>query len=76
MSRKVRPTPVSAALVQTVEKLTEQLKAEFGTDFSFTIMGEGHFVARHNIEGIIKPVTDHASAELQALQAYANGGPL
>lgn len=50
-------SPVSASTASLIEKLHEALKAEFGSDFAYTIAGKGHFVAASNCTyGHIEPV--------------------
>ena len=55
MERTIR-SPVTPATAALVRQLREQLAAEFGCDFAFIIMGRGHYVARHTIDGILEPV--------------------
>lgn len=52
----MKPIPVNVHLANTIAKMKEELTAQFGCDFAFTIMGHGHFVSTHNYrQGIILP---------------------
>ncbi len=45
-------------LALAVKSLNALLKRDFGCDYAFIIMGKGHYVARHNVEGIIEPLSE------------------
>jgi hypothetical protein len=69
---------VSAETAALVNKLHEALKAEFGCDFAYTIMGRGHFVATSNyVQGHIKPtikVSGNFAEHMMALGSPENKG--
>ena len=53
---KKETIPVPITIAHTIEKLVEELKAEFGCDYAFQIVGHGKFVAASNYkDGVIKP---------------------
>jgi hypothetical protein len=47
-------TKVSQDTLDAVNLLIEQLNKEFGVNYSFSILGRGHFIAMSNVEGVIK----------------------
>ena len=54
MKHKTIAVPISTCV--HIRRMFEDLKAEFGVDFSFTIMAQGHIVAAHNNKhGDIRP---------------------
>lgn len=55
MKNRIR-TEVTVETAKLIEKLHEALKAEFGDDFAYSIMGCGYKVAASNYEdGFIQP---------------------
>jgi hypothetical protein len=55
---KTQTQIVKQDLADAVKNLNALLKRDFGCDYAFIIMGQGHYVARHNIQGVIEPVTE------------------
>lgn len=52
----MKEQPVSIETANLIRKLIESLKAEFGCDYAFTILGKGHIIAASNYkDGIILP---------------------
>jgi hypothetical protein len=61
------PTPtVSVELADAVVRLKKQLVKEFGCDFAFTVMGDGHIIAANNTkDGVIVPKTPEFGVTMQ-----------
>lgn len=56
MSKQTETLKVNVSTAHLIEQLHESLKAEFGCDFAYTIMGTGHIVAASNkCHGHVKP---------------------
>lgn len=63
---KTKTQIVKQDLADAVKNLNTLLKRDFRCDYAFIIMGHGHYVARHNIQGVIEPVTEFDAAILGA----------
>lgn len=58
--KKAPLVTVPLKLAQTIESLSEQLKATFGCDYSYLVMGKGHIVAANTLfNGSVKPVIEN-----------------
>lgn len=48
-------TKVKQDVAETIKSLHELLRRDFGSDYSFSVNGKGHTIAKSNITGVQNP---------------------
>jgi hypothetical protein len=64
MNANSNPPKVSVHTARLIDQLRENLKAEFGCDFSYSIIGRGHYIAASNASLGYLPPTIRSNTEL------------
>lgn len=52
----IKIEPVNADVAKAINHLTQLLTRDYGSDWSYTILGEGCILAQSNIHGVYPPV--------------------
>ncbi len=54
---------VNQDLAETIKKLRALLKRDFGCDYSFSVVGRGHYISCSNIETSVDPIVSPPTHE-------------